>query len=142
MERPMPTEGWAIELKGDHIDVDDAREALQPPFDPWVEGYEDDTGNKFTLIRTRAWATLSDAADVTRDAKRVIERLNGAGRLIHEDARPLTVGAVFKFDAAGKRIPILVAGTGSSQSRSRVRGRRCVGKPPPPAESNIPRWFR
>jgi hypothetical protein len=143
----MPAEGWAIELKGDRIDVDDAREALQSPFDPWVEDYADDTGNKFTLVRTAAWATLTDAADVTRDAERMIERLNGAARLIHEDARPLTAGAVFKFDATGKRIPFLFAATGHIRlSGGRVRGRVQAitpGKPPPPpAESNIQRWFR
>jgi hypothetical protein len=70
----MPAEGWAIELKGDRIDVDDAREALRSPFDPLVEDYADGTGNKFTLVRTAAWATLTDAADVTRDAERMIER--------------------------------------------------------------------
>jgi hypothetical protein len=70
---------------------------------------------------------------------------NGAARLIHEDARPLTVGAVFKFDAAGRRIPVLFAATSYIRSGSRVRGRGQAitpGKPPPPAESNIQRWYR
>ena len=83
----MPAEGWAIELKGERIDVDDAREALQPPFDPWVEDYAEDTGNKFALLRTAAWATLTDAADVTRDVERMIERLNGAARRYTQPTR-------------------------------------------------------
>jgi hypothetical protein len=28
--------GWAVELTGDKIDVDDLRELLAPPFDPWL----------------------------------------------------------------------------------------------------------
>jgi hypothetical protein len=141
----MPAEGWAIELKGERFDVDDAREALQTPFDPWVEDYADDAGNKYALLRTAAWATLTEAGDVTRDAERIIVRLNGAARLIHEDARPLTVGEVFKFDASGKRVHVLFAATGHFQltgGRVRLQVQTPGKPPPPPAESKIQRWLR
>ena len=143
-EGAMPAEGWAIELKGDPLDVDDAREALQPPFDPWIEDYVDGTGNKFTLIRTAAWTTLPKGADVARDAQTIIERLNGAARLIHEDARPLAVGEVFSIDAAGKRMHILVAETGYYRlSFGRMRAQVQSSTPRgPPVESNIQRWLR
>ncbi|MCK1636992.1 hypothetical protein IVA95_05230 [Bradyrhizobium sp. 157] len=102
-------EGWAIELKGERIDIGDAREVLQSPFDPWVEDYLAGDSIVIPLLRTKAWASIMKAADVTRDAKRIVERLNGAALLIHSDAKPLSIGLVLKFDGAGKRIPILSA---------------------------------
>jgi hypothetical protein len=48
--------GWAVELTGHPIDLDDLRETLQPPFDRWIEDYQSDEGMR-PLLRTAAWAS-------------------------------------------------------------------------------------
>lgn len=137
-------EGWAVELKGETIDIDDVREVLQPPFDPWMEDYLTGDAIVIPLLRTKAWATLARPADVTRDAQRIVERLNGAAVLLHRDAKPLGVGLVFKFDAAGKRIPMLSAASlriGLALGRTRSRD-RMAAVTSTPSESSVQRWLR
>ncbi|WOH46864.1 hypothetical protein [Bradyrhizobium sp. sBnM-33] len=138
-------EGWAIELKGERIDIGDAREVLQPPFDPWVEDYLAGDSIVIPLLRTKAWASIMKAADVTRDAKRIVERLNGAALLIHSDAKPLSLGLVLKFDGAGKRIPILsAASVRLNLNLERIRGRvpAVTSATPTSSESSVQRWLR
>lgn len=136
-------EGWAIELQGDKIDIGDAREFLQPPFDPWIEDYSGDNGSAIPLLRTKAWVAFTEAADVTRDAQRIIERLYGGALLIHSDARPLSAGGVLKFDAAGRRLPILFAAAGQVKlTGGRSRGRSAVVASGVPEESSVQRWLR
>jgi hypothetical protein len=136
-------EGWAVELKGEKIDIDDAREVLQAPFDPWIEDHL--TGDKtvIPLLRTNAWVPLTRPADVARDAQRIVERLNGAAILVHSDARPLGIGQVLKFDAAGKRIPMLSAApVRLNLNLGRTRGRDRIDAAPTKSESPVQRWLR
>jgi hypothetical protein len=137
-------EGWAVELKGEQIDIDDAREVLQPPFDPWIEDHLTTDETVIALLRTRAWASLARPADVTRDARRILERLYGAAILIHSDAKPLGVGQVLKFDAAGKRIPMLSAASARlNLNLGRARGRdRSAAVTSTPSETPVQRWLR
>lgn len=138
-------EGWAAELKGETIDIDDVREVLQPPFDPWMEDHLTGDHVVIALLRTKAWATLARPADVTRDAQRIVERLNGAAILLHRDAKPLRVGLVLKFDAAGKRIPMLSAAPVRltlALGRMRGRDRTAAVAPTQPSESSMQRWLR
>lgn len=138
-------EGWAIELKGETIDIGDAREVLQPPFDPWVEDYLASNGVVVPLLRTKAWASIIKAADVARDARRIVERLNGAAILIHRDAKPLGIGLVLKFDAAGKRIPILSAASAKltlNLERTRDRTPAVTSAAATSSESSVQRWLR
>ncbi|MBT1512734.1 hypothetical protein KIP88_19730 [Bradyrhizobium sp. SRL28] len=136
-------EGWAIELQGDKIDIDDARASLQPPFDPWMEDYSVGAGSTVPLLRTTAWATFTEASDVTRDAQRIVERLNGGALLIHSDAKPLCVGGVLKFDAAGNRMPIIFTAAGQiTLTGGRARGRVSAAASGTPTESSMQRWLR
>lgn len=138
-------EGWAVELKGEQIDIDDVREVLQPPFDPWIEDHLTGDSVVIPLLRTKAWAPLSKPADVTRDARRIVQRLNGAAILIHSDAKPIGVGFALKFDAAGKRIPMLSAASARlnlSLGRTRTRDRVAAVTSATPSESSVQRWLR
>jgi hypothetical protein len=140
-------EGWAVELKGEKIDIDDAREVLQPPFDPWIEDHLTGDDIVIPLLRTKVWMSLAKPADVTRDARRIVERLNGAAILIHSDAKPLGIGLVLKFDAAGKRIPMLsAASVRLNLNLGRTRGRGPIAAvtstTPTPSESPVQRWLR
>ena len=148
MGDPMKNaEGWAVELKGEQIDVDDAREVLQPPFDPWIEDHLTADEAIIPLLRTKAWMSLARPADVARDARRIVERLNGAAVLVHSDAKPLGMGQVLKFDAAGKRIPMLSAASSRlnlnlGRTRSRDRSVAATSAAPMSTESSVQRWLR
>jgi hypothetical protein len=85
------TPGWAVELTGDNFDLDDFRELLARPFDPWIEDHPTDDGFK-PFLRSASWANFTEAADVFRDSGRMIERLNGEALLIHNDAKPVKLG--------------------------------------------------
>jgi hypothetical protein len=136
--------GWAIELTGDRIDLDDFRESLKAPFSPWIEDYSTEDGVK-PLLRSETWANLFEASDVFRDATRMIERLNGEALLLHNDARPVKLGQTMKFDLDGKREPIIFEATGHLRiTLGRVRGRATAitnNPPQPPQESNMQKWF-
>jgi hypothetical protein len=73
----MNSPGWAVELVGEKFDVDDFREMLPPPCDPWVEDYSMD-GGSVAILRSRNWIALTEAADVFRDAGRMTDCANGS----------------------------------------------------------------
>jgi hypothetical protein len=56
----MNSPGWAVELVGEKFDVDDFREMLPPPFDPWVEDYSMD-GGSVVILRTGTHAGKKSA---------------------------------------------------------------------------------
>lgn len=62
--------GWAIEIVEEKFDIDDLRESLQPPFDPWVEDHPDDASK--SVLRSKSWGSLTVAADVFSDAARIL----------------------------------------------------------------------
>lgn len=137
----LPDAGWAVVLTGEKIDLDDFRELLARPFDPWIEDYATDDGLK-PLLRSAAWAYLTEVSDVMRDAGRIIERLNGEALLIHNDAKPVKLGQIMRFGPDGRREFIMIAATGHFKLAG-ARGRATVGGPPkPPQESRMQKWFR
>jgi hypothetical protein len=137
--------GWAIELIGSRIDLDDFRLALKAPFSPWIEDYSTAEGTVH-LLRSKNWEKLAEASHVFRDATRMIERLNGEALLLDNDAQPVKLGKIMKFDANGKRESIVFAITGELRvtlGNARAKARRIFvndGPPPPPEESNTQRW--
>jgi hypothetical protein len=140
----MSEPGWAVELIGEDLDLDDLREMLAPPFDPWVENYVAENGCK-ALLRSPTWVTLSEASDVVRDAMRMIDRINGELLLFHEDAHPVKHGEVMRFGPDGKREPILFAPTGEikiTMGRVRAKSTPTGERLCSPQESEMQRWFR
>jgi hypothetical protein len=136
------SEGWAVELTGNKLDLDDFREQLKPPFNPWIENYETDDGIK-PLLRCTDWQSLTEAADVHRDAARMVDWLNGEAKLIHDDAMPVGLGMTMRFGADGKREPIILATTGHIRIKmGRARGRIAMDTDAPPQESKMQRWLR
>lgn len=134
-----------MQLVGEKFDLDDLRELLKKPFDPWVEDYENDQG-LWLLLRSNSWDRLTEATDVYHDAGRVIGLLNGQLRLIYTDAKPVKLGQTLKFGADGKRLPIIFAVTGQLRvtlGGVRARGRAVTSaSPKPPEESRVQRWLR
>jgi hypothetical protein len=136
------TPGWAIELDGDQIDIDDLRYLLPAPFDPWVEDYPTDDGPK-PIFRSKNWTGIREASVIYGDARRILERLHGELLLIHNDAKPVKAGRALSFGPDGKRENILYAISASvaiSLGRVRMRARATTGTPV--SETVVQRWFR
>jgi hypothetical protein len=98
--------GWAVELTGNRIDLDEFRESLKAPISLWIEDYSTEDG-VIPILHSVTWKNLSEASQVIQDAMRIIERLNGVALLIHSDAQPVKIGQVMKFDSDGKRKSII-----------------------------------
>lgn len=141
-----PSAGWAIEVTGEKIDLDDLRELLAPPFEPWVEDYEDAEKGTMLLLRSSGWHAITDSSIVLEQAARMIERLNGAELLVFDDARPVAMGQIILFNDDGTRSPVVVAATGHLTLRgARMRGRAVVisdEPPPPPKPSQLQGWLQ
>jgi hypothetical protein len=126
------------------MDLDDFRELLARPFDPWIEDYQTDEGLK-PLLRTASWAKLTEAVDVFRDAARMVERLNGEALLIYGDSKPVKLGETIKFGPNGRREPIKFAASFHARGAARARARATVitsGPPKPPEPSRMQKWFK
>lgn len=139
----MPSEGWAIELVGERFDLDDLRDQLKLPFDPWVEDYQID-GASTLLLRSCTWERLIAPRDVMADANRLIAYINAAAALHISDSRRVTLGTTMRFRGDGSRVPIAIVGTMNiTLEGCRVRGRGiALGAPPPePAPSSIQMWI-
>ena len=136
------TLGWAIELLGEQIDLDDLREQLKSPYEPWIEDYQADNG-KILYLRSASWDKLTEPNDVIRDARRIIEQLNGEALLIHDDAHQVTLGQVVKFDPAGNRNFYPITGhLHVTEGKDRARFRVVVGGTPKQLQqSQMQRWF-
>lgn len=137
--------GWALELCGDELDLDDLRNTLKPPFDPWVEDYNDGE-RAMLLLRSQTWANLETTGEMMDDARRLLELINGANCVAHSDARPLVPGITLRFDPNGNRLPIVIAATGNITLRGvRARGRFSVGdggQTQEPVASPIQQWLQ
>jgi hypothetical protein len=141
------SEGWALELRGEKFDLDDLREGLRPPFDPWVEEYELD-GAAMLLLRSKNWSGLYSTADMMADARRLIDQINAVHLVGQPDARPIEYGVTLRFGQNGKPLPIMLAATGNftlqgGRSRTTIAGRKDpsaeAGPVPSPMQQRIAR---
>jgi hypothetical protein len=139
------TPGWAVELDGEKIDLDDLRHLLPAPFDPWVEDYPTDEGPR-PILRSKNWNGIKEASVIYGDARRIVERLNGMLLVIDSDAKPVKPGRALSFGPDGKRENIMYAVSASARLTLRpVRMRAYAttgGTSLKPSETPVQRWFR
>lgn len=129
-------------MTGERIDLDDLRAHLNPPFDPWMEDFEENDVS-IPLLRSLHWSDLTEAADVHRDAERMVRQIHGGLLVIYKDSRPVKLGRTMNFDEHGKRMPIIFAAAGHTKlSGGRMRGRIQRNELAPPQESTLQRWSR
>lgn len=134
------SEGWALELRGDQFDLDDLREALKAPFDPWVEEYVDGE-SPMLLLRSRNWKDIQTASEMMNDARRLVDQINGAHLVGQPDARPISHGITLRFTSEGKRVPIIISATATiTLGGFRSRARLSTGATPSaPVQSSMQR---
>lgn len=137
--------GWAVEVNGEKIDLDDLQKRLPAPFDPWIEQFARCDEQKLVL-RSHAWKRLNSAEEVHMDAARILERLHGQALLYDAEATRLTPGGVCQFDVDGKAHRTIIANTGKfniTLGRVRLRATGSTGNSSsPPAETETQKWFR
>lgn len=134
------SEGWALELRGEKIDLDDLREELRAPFDPWVEDYLDGE-DAVLLLRSHNWKDMKTTGEMMGDARRLIDQINGAHFLGQSDARLISAGATRRFGPDGATLPVVISATiNITLGNVRVRGRVSTGAAPnAPVESPLQR---
>ena len=131
----MVSAGWALELRGQKIDLDDLEESLRPPFDPWVEEYFEG-GDRLLLLRSHAWKELVSTGEMMAEAARLIDHINGVLLIGDPAAKPISNGITLRFREDGSRLPVLIAASANiTLEGCRVRGRAVVGSTEPPLES-------
>ncbi len=120
---PNVSPGWAVEIFGNQIDLDDLRQFLTPSIGVWIEEFQPSAGPTQILLRSANWQTLTTAEEVEADAKRVIDRLNGEMLLLLRDASPISKGnGAIQFGPKGERhIQMIVAGGMLNIEIGRVR---------------------
>lgn len=136
----FPSPGWAVEIDGAKIDLDDLRDQLRRPFDPWIEDWDCD-GRHVALLRSLSFGDFDSGHIVRQIADDLVVQIYGAMRLQHDDARPVRIVREVKFREDGTLQPIVVAGTGRIViAGARVRGRAAI--PGSPTESLLQRRLR
>lgn len=139
------TPGWAVELNGETIDLNDLRHLLPAPFDPWVEDYPTDGGTR-PILRSKNWVGITEVAVIYDDSRRIVERLNGMLQVIHSDAKPVKPGKTLSFGPDGERENVaypVSASVNITLGNARARAyATTVGTPKTPSETLLQQWFR
>jgi hypothetical protein len=131
---------WGAVVRGHDYDLQDWREMLKPPFDPWVEVHGNDT-----VLRSASLDDLTSASEVRDRVVAHIDRLNGV-MFVMRQSQPLTFSGVVEFAPDGKLHRTLFAEFGAyGRSRMGVIGVAIGpdGKPkpePPPKPSEAQTW--
>ena len=99
---------------------------LACPFDPWIEDYSRDDALKRSF--DPSWVNLAEAADVFRDASRMVERLNGEALLIHDDAKPVKLGNIMRFGPHSRREFFTIGETAHYRMTMGEGERECDGR--------------
>lgn len=133
--------GWGVVLGDEALDLDDWREALKQPFDPWVMETEDGP-----ILRSSLLNPATTASEAYELATALMRQVNGALRLSH-GARLVRLENIAEILSDGTRRRQAFEHC-SEGARVRDRLTREVfgadGKPkpqPPPEPSNPQRWL-
>jgi hypothetical protein len=131
---------WGAVLRGHDFDLQDWREMLKPPFDPWVEVHGPDY-----ILRSASLDGLTSASEVRDRVVAHIERLNGTMSVMG-GCQPLQFSGVAELAPDGKvHRTMFVEVNASARSRVHAIGMAVgpAGKPapePPPTPSEAQNW--
>jgi len=114
---------WGAVVRGHDYDLQDWREMLKPPFDPWVEVHGSET-----VLLSASLDDLTSASEVSFRVVAHIDRLNGA-MLVMRQSQPLQFSSVVEFaqDGALHRTVFLVGRR--QKARNRVQAAIVVTGP-------------
>jgi hypothetical protein len=131
---------WGAVLRGHDFDLQDWREMLKPPFDPWVEVHGSDA-----VLRSASLDGLTSASEVRDRVVAHIDRLNGV-MFVMRHGQTLQFSGVVEFTPDGK-VHRTVFAEGGAYGRARVSATAVAigpdGEPkpePPPTPSEAQTW--
>jgi hypothetical protein len=131
---------WGAVLRGHNFDLQDWREMLKPPFEPWIEVHGPDA-----VLRSESLDGLTSASEVRDRVVAHIDRLNGA-MFVMRKGQPLQFSGVVELAPDGK-VHRTVFVEGGVAGRARVGAIAVAigpdGKPkpePPPKPSEAQIW--
>jgi hypothetical protein len=139
----LPSEGWAVEISGNKIDLNDLRQSLPAGGEPWVEDYSDPEKGDVLLLRSENWKEVEHARTVVEMARVLIRRLNAVQLLAHDDAEPVSFAHILKFRADGSRDSFILTGTAAFRlGNVRARGAgAAVNSKGVQQPSSVQRWL-
>src|SRR4051812_49082871 len=125
------SKGWGAALRGHDFDLQDWREMLEPPFDPWVEVHGDDV-----VLRSASLDDLTSASEVRDRVVAHIERLNGVMFVVRR-SQPLQFSGAVELAPNGEVHRTGFAEGHLLEARDRLYAGTVVvtgpgGKPQPP----------
>ncbi|WP_271588794.1 hypothetical protein [Bradyrhizobium sp. CCBAU 53415] len=131
--------GWGVHLIGHSFDLADWADALQVPFDPWVDQKDDEY-----FLRTGQFDALANADEVRGRAVAIVEQLNAAME-IKFGSRPVRFEGVVEYRADGTRGIHMSVAVGSVEARRRAGAIGIAiaeqeGSAPLPKESHVQQW--
>jgi hypothetical protein len=140
-ENERMTKRWGAVLRGDDFDLQDWREMLKPPFDPWVKVHGNDT-----VLRSASLDDLTSASEVRDRVVAHVDRLNGA-MFVMRQSQPIKFSGVVELAPDGKVHRTLFV-EGGAYARARAGAITVTitgpdGKPqpePPPKRSEAQTW--
>jgi hypothetical protein len=137
----MAQRKWGAVIQGDAPDLADWASSLKPPFDPWIELYDNET-----ILRSSSLDGLSTAGEVRDRCVAYIERLNGAVAL-DRGSKPVRFGSAVEIGSNGVLHRTLFVEAGQFKLSGKPVTMRIVtfgqdGKPltPPPQPSAVQAW--
>lgn len=134
---------WGVVITGHMFDLKSWSEALQAPFDPWVETHDD-----IRILRSSNFDDLKKATEVHDAGASMITMLN-ATLALDRDTRAVTIGGVVEVDATGVIREHIIMALGSAEFRihgaavavvTRDRDGKVVV--PGPSPSKPQRWMQ
>jgi len=134
----MQARTWGGVLEGHTIDLADWREALIPPFDPWIELWVIGDSERHVL-RSKGFEDVLDSQDAHARATILVAKLNGAFA-IRTRAEPVILQGVADKSPDGTIRQHVVVALGGAQARGRA-GAISSGNAAPPAPSTIQTWL-
>jgi hypothetical protein len=107
--------GWGAALGGHQFDLEDWRDALKPPFDPWVVQTE-----RGAALCSKVLDVALSPTEVQDRSKPLIEMLNGA-LAVSRGTRSVSFEGVIEFMSDGSERRHVLATLSAAEGRSTAR---------------------
>lgn len=132
----MTDQAWGATLSGHAFDLQDWKESLLPPHEPWVEEWILNETSRLVL-RSSIFENFTNGADVWNAAKALVVRLNGA-LAVHNRSQSLTVEGVMERRLDGSFGQHVIFAPGAAHGRTRVGG---ISTGPQIGPTSVQKWL-
>jgi hypothetical protein len=101
-------DGWAVEILGRPLEIDELRTELRLPHSPWIE--DGKAGEEIiVLLRSVDWEKLGTTDVIASAARQLVSRINAAISMRQPEARAIECGRLFYYNAGEITLPTITA---------------------------------